>query len=316
MFMGILACMFSLTTLNPEAIILLWLMSFLLDFDVLLEAFQKNRKNYFLSHKAGSHSYIIGLIFSGIISLIVSPITNASFLMIWFGGFLGYSIHVSLDLFTASKIPIFYPISKKEFRLIADRAINPGLAAFSGINTLILIGFYYAGANYYTFMDLARLYLIIYSSYFGFRAFMRIYAHIKLPNSHHYIPGFVPFFYLVYENQSSTNNVTFKLTKNSVFSSKKTEILNKQLINDSVEMKFYEMAKNISHNYRFFHKWNAIIPFIRENEDSINIVLMLAEGFSKMRSYFLSVVFHKTSKQVISKTEEFGSIKKWESNNF
>lgn len=313
MFMGILACMFSLTILNPEAIILLWLMSFLSDFDVFLEAFLKNRKTYFLSHKAGSHSYIIGFIFSGIISLIVSAITNASFLTTWFGGFLGYSIHVSLDLFTASKIPIFYPISKKEFRMIADRAINPGLAAFSGINTLILIAFYYAGANYYTFMDLARLYLIIYSAYFGFRAFLRIFAGIKLPHNQHYIPGFLPFFYLVYENQSSKNNVTFKLTKKSVFSSKKTEILNKQLKNDSVEMKFFEMAKNISLDYRFFHKWNAIIPFIRENEDSINVTLMLAEGFSRMRSYFLSVVFNKVSKQIISITEIFGLIGKWKS---
>jgi len=143
MFMGVLAGLFTLTTLSPEAIILLWIMTFLPDFDVFLEPLQKIRKMYFFSHKAGSHSYIVGIIFTGIVGFIVSLSRNVSFSEVWLAGFIGYSIHVSLDFFAASKIPIFYPISKKEFRFIAERAINPLLAAFSGINLLVLIIYYY-----------------------------------------------------------------------------------------------------------------------------------------------------------------------------
>ena len=137
--MGVLVGIFTLTKLSPEAIILLWVMSYLPDFDVLLEPFQRIKKRYFLSHKAASHSSLIGLIFTGIVSIFISVVRNVSFLQVWIAGFIGYAIHVSLDLFTASKIPIFYPISKKEYRFIADKAINPLLAIFSGINLLTLI---------------------------------------------------------------------------------------------------------------------------------------------------------------------------------
>jgi len=325
-FIGILASLFTLTILGPEAIIFLWVMTFLPDFDVFLEPLQKIRKMYFLSHKAGSHSYIIGLFLTGIIGLIISVSRNVSFFQIWLAGFIGYSIHVSLDFFAASKIPIFYPISKKEFRFIADRAINPLLALVSGINLLVLIVIFFIKPYYQVFIDLAFFYLYTYLIYFGLRALLRIIIQVRLPKNQIYIPGFFPFFYLIYENKISNDSITFKLKRSSTFSSKKQELIKQSILKSSNKIIFFELAKKISQDYRFFHKWNLMIPFIRENEDSVNVVMILAESFSQslhhksfkrnVSSYYLSIVFNKNTKQVISKIEGFASFKKWENKSW
>ncbi|MFX1487518.1 MAG: metal-dependent hydrolase [Promethearchaeota archaeon] len=313
---GVLIGILTLTKLTPEAIIFLWVMSFLPDFDVLLEPIQRIKKSYFLSHKAASHSYIIGLLFTGIISIFISLIRNAPFFQVWLAGFFGFSIHVTLDLFTASKIPIFYPLSQKEFRFIADKAINPFLAAFSGINLLVLIVYFYTYPRYQIFITLAYLYLYIYLTYFGFRAFLRTIVQIKLPKSSQYIPGLIPFYYFIHEKSEYKDVSTFKLTKKSIFSSKNTEILNQKISNHSNEMLFYKLALKVSNEFRFFHKWDAIIPFIRENEKAIKVVLILAESYSRMSSHYLSIIFNKKSLEVISKIDAFGPFKKWENLEF
>lgn len=320
-FMGVLAGLFTLTTFSPEAIILLWIMTFLPDFDVFLEPLQKIRKMYFFSHKAGSHSYIVGIFFTGIVGFVVSLLRNISFYEVWLAGFIGYSIHISLDFFAASKIPIIYPLSKKEYRFFADRAVNPLLAAFSGLNLLVLIIYYYTKPYYHVFMDLAFFYLYIYLIYFGIRTLLRIIIQVSLPMNQQYIPGFLPFFYLIYENDNTNNNLTFKLKKRFIFSLKKQDIVNQTILKDSNQMIFYELAKRISSEYRFFHKWSLIIPFVHESEDLINVVLILAESYShgiqhkslkrNKSSYFLSINFNKNTKQVISKVEGFGSFNKW-----
>jgi membrane-bound metal-dependent hydrolase YbcI (DUF457 family) len=316
MFMGVLAGLFTLRIFSPEAIVLLWVMTFLPDFDVFLEPFQRIRRSYFLSHKAASHSYIIGILFTGIVSSLVSIISNSSFFEVWFAGFIGYGIHVSLDFFTASKVPIFYPISKKEFRVIADRAINPLLALFSGINLLTLIVSFFTYPYYHFFMTLAYFYLYAYLIYFGIRIFLRILIQIKLPKNSHYIPSFIPFFYLIYESKSTSDMLTFKLSKGSAFSSEKKIILTNSIPKNSNEMNYYKKAKEISQEYRFFHKWDSVIPLIRETPDKVNIVLILCEGLSRKTSHFLSVFVDKKSNLVISKEEGFGPFRKWENPSF
>ncbi len=326
MFIGVLAGLFSLTKLSPEAIILMWIMTFLPDLDVFLGPLQKIRKMYFLSHKAGSHSYIIGLIISGIVSFFISIFRNVFFIEIWFAGFIGYSIHVSLDFFAASKIPIFYPISKKEYRLIADRAVNPLLMTFSCINLLVLIAFYFALPYYQILMNLAFFYLYVYLAYFGIRGFSRIIIQLKIPKNQKYIPGLLPFYYLIYEKILTNKFITFTLKKKFIFSSKKQDLINQTISNVSDEFIFFELAKQISQEYRFYHKWNYILPFIHENKDSVKVVLILAESFSQsiryksfkreVSSYYISILFDKSLKEVISKTEGFGSFKKWENKDW
>ncbi len=326
MFMGVLAGLFSLTRLSPEAIILMWIMTFLPDFDVFLEPLQKIRKMYFLSHKAGSHSFFTGILFNGVVVFILSLFRNIKFFEVWFAGSIGYGIHVSLDFFAASKIPIFYPILKKEFRFIAERAVNPILMAFSFINILVLIAFYFTLPYYQVLMNLAFFYLYVYLIYFGIRTYLRIVIQLRIPKNQKYIPGFLPFYYLIYEKNITNNSVTFNLRKNFVFSSKKQDLINQTVSKVSGEFTFFELAKQISQQYRFYHKWSFVIPFFYENKDSVNVVLILAESFSQSvqhksfkrnnSSYYISIIFNKNTKQVISKSEGFGTFKKWENKDW
>ena len=314
--MGTLPCFLLLGKISPEAIILLWVMAIFPDIDIFIEPFIKKRNLYFLSHKAASHSYIIGIVITGIISALISYFRGVQFAEIWIAGFIGFSIHVSLDFFGASKVPIFYPFSKMEFRIIADRAINPLLALFSGFNLLTLLVYYYISPYYHIFMALTSFYSNIYLIYFGIRLILRLIVQLRLPKGSQYIPNFIPFFYLIYEKYSSDKSNTFKLSKKFAFSFKKREILNQSFLKDTEEITYLEQAKKISQEYRFFHKWNSIIPFIRENKDKVNVILILAESYSNMRSYFLSVIFNKETRNVLSKEDGFGSFKVWQNKEF
>jgi len=314
--MGTLPCFLLLLKISPEAIIFLWIMAIFPDLDIFVDPFTKKRSLYFLSHKAASHSYIIGTIITGILSLPISLLRRISFIEIWVAGVLGFSIHVSLDFFGASKVPILYPLSKREFRIIADRAINPLLALFSGINLLILLIYYFIKPYYYVFMGLTTFYLIIYIIYFGIRLILRIIIQLRLPKGSHYIPGFFPFFYLIYTKNSSEESINFKLNKKLAFSKKNKVILDQAFLKNTNQITYIEQAIEISKNYRFFHKWSSIIPFIHENEQRAHIILILAESYSKMRSYFLSIVIHKEKKQIISKKDGFGSFQVWENSKF
>ncbi|MBY8989192.1 MAG: metal-dependent hydrolase [Candidatus Lokiarchaeota archaeon] len=310
-FMGILVGLFTLKIFSPAAIILLWIMTFLPDFDVFLEPLRRLKKSYFLSHKAASHSYIIGLLFTGIISFLVSIIGNFSFLEVWLAAFIGYSIHVTLDFLTASKVPIFYPITKKEFRFIIDRTINPLLILFSGINIATLIVSFFTKPYYEFFMALAYFYLYSYLIYFGVRILLRIIVQLILPKNSHYLPNFIPFFYFIYENESTIDKVNFTISKSSLFTLRKKKLLTNTIVKNSSNMKLFDRAKELSKDFRFFHKWDYIIPFFQENRDKINTILILCEALSRKNAYYISVVFDKKSNIVISKEEGFGPLKRW-----
>ena len=314
--LGTLHCLFFLGKISPEAIILLWIMAIFPDADLFIDPFARKRNLYLLSHKAASHSYLIGIIITGIFSVILSFWRGVPFFETWVAGAIGYSIHISLDFFGASRVPIIYPISKKELRIIADRAINPVLGLFSAFNITIILITFYILPYYHTLMVLTYFYLFLYLGYFGFRLILKIVIQLRLPKGSNYIPGFTPFSCLIYTKISIENNIEFNLDKKSTFSSKKTPLLNQKFSREKDEITYIEQAMKISQEYRFFHKWNSIIPFIRENKQNIKVVLILAESYSKMRSYFLSVVFHKETKQILSKEDGFGAFQVWENKEF
>jgi len=315
-FIGILTGLFSLKVLSPEAIILLWIMTFIPDFDIFLEPLRRKRNSYFLSHKAASHSYIIGLLFTGVVSFIVSLIRTTLFIEIWFAAFIGYSIHIMLDFLTASKVPLFYPITKREYRLLVDRTINPILMFFSIINIFLLIIYFFTNPYYHIFMALATFYLYCYLIYFGIRILLRVFIQFALPKNAHYIPNFIPFFYYIYKSDSTLDKLNFKVSKGSIFSLRKKTVLTNDIAKNSTNMKYYERAKELGKDFRFFHKWSYIIPLFRENQEKINIIFILCEALSRKNSYFLSVIIDKTSNNVISKEEGFGPFKNWENPSF
>ena len=157
---------------------------------------------------------------------------------------------------------------------------------------------------------------IIYFAYFGIRLILRLIIQLLLPKGSYYIPDILPFFYLIYSRNSTEESIKFNLYRKFAFSSKRKMLLNQTFVKNSEKITYIEQTIQISQEYRFFHKWNSMIPFIRENKQKINVVLILAESYSRMRSYFLSVVIDKETKKIISREDGFGSFHYWESIEF
>ncbi|TFG30511.1 MAG: metal-dependent hydrolase [Promethearchaeota archaeon] len=304
---GIFIAIFALSSLGEDFVILAAVMAFLPDFDIFLEFFRSIRKSKLLTHKGVSHSFFSAFIISAISGLIFSLITGLSFILAWLVGFIFYSLHVVLDGLAASKIPLFYPFSKKRFRFFIDRAINPYLALTSGIIIIFYMIVYNISPEIY-YSNLTNYLLVFYLCYLAYRFLSRLWIQGRLPKNFMMIPGVLPFTYYVYENHNSDTKLSFKLTKNYQFSSKKIDILQTEIPFNSEEMEFFELAKSLSENYIFFSKWEAVMPMIWNNEYWITVLLFLAESYASGSAYSFEVVFDKKSKRVIHKSDGFGYV--------
>jgi membrane-bound metal-dependent hydrolase YbcI (DUF457 family) len=307
-FLGFLLSALTINAFGREFFIFAAFMAMFPDFDVFLFPLLKKKRNYYLSHRAGSHSYITGVIISAITSLIFCIITGKPLILAYIISCLFYSLHVTLDLFTTSKIPIFYPLSKKEYRLSIDRAVNPLLMFISAsiiIFYLVLLFFwprlYY---NHLLWIFFSFLYLI----YFFYKIITKFWVQRRLPVNCQYIPGIFPFVYTIYENRSNETSKSFKLTKKFQFRSKRVKVIEIEIKDGSKELIYYEKAKQIFKGYRFFNKWEAIIPIISENELNIIVVLFLAESLANRTAYSLKIAFNKKTNNIDYMYDEFNTV--------
>jgi membrane-bound metal-dependent hydrolase YbcI (DUF457 family) len=301
---GILACIYGLKSLPISFVIYGSIMAVITDFDIFLAPLRLIKKSKFLSHKGLSHSYFTALLFSFFTAILFTFITNENFLIAWIIGFLFYSLHVTLDLITASKIPIFYPFSKKRYRFFIDRAINLLLALISGLIVLsYFLMFFYLPELF--FSNLYHYIFGFYLAYFSYRFISKIWVQFKLPKNSLYIPGILPFVYFIYENSSLENSNLYKFTKKIQFSNKNSLILQSELSKGSEDIKFFEKALKISKDYVFFTKWEAVIPLIEKNEDYYSILLLLTESYFSGSTYTLKVVFNRKTDTIKSISDGF-----------
>lgn len=322
---GILISVVFLSPFGSEYVIYAGTIAIIADFDIFLEIFNSKRKSSLLSHKGASHSYMAGLFVSfitaGVFTLIMGladfSFDLETFITAWLIGFVFYSLHVTLDALAASKIPLFYPFSKKRYRFFIDRAVNPLLALFSGFVLIFyLILFLFFPLVYYS--NIFYVFLAFYLTYLAYRLFTKIWVELRLPKNKHYIPGILPFTYFIYENDTNETMTTFKLLKKTQFLPKTIEIIETRIKAESEDMEFFMIAKSLSRNYLFFSKWENIIPIISKNDGEIIILLFLAESFASSTAYSLQVVFNRQSKEVIFLADRFGRIlnKKNQQDNF
>jgi len=303
---GIMISIFSLKSFSFSIVIYAAVMSVLADFDIFLEPLRLIKNSPFLSHKGLSHSYFFSLVISFFTGLIFSSITGEPLFLAWIIGFFFYNLHITLDFLAASKIPILYPFSKKRYRFFIDRAINPILALISGIIFLLYIIIFFTLPELY-FSNLIYYVLSFYVLYFIYRVITKLWVQARLPNNSLYIPGILLFSYLIYENQSEQNQQTFKLFKKLQFSSKKTLLLKSEIKFNSVEMDLYNKARAISKSYLFFSKWKFIVPIIKIDEKSVNVILILAESYASNRAYALNMTFDSVSNKLINIIEGFNN---------
>ncbi|HEY0088621.1 MAG TPA: metal-dependent hydrolase [Candidatus Lokiarchaeia archaeon] len=307
-FLGFLISALTVNFFGLNFFIFASIMSIVPDFDVFLHPLSKRKKNYFLSHRGGSHSYVIGLMISPIAGGIFYLVTNQNYFLAVIVAFIFYAIHVTFDLFTTSKIPIFFPLSKKEYRLSVDRAVNSILLMFSTTNVAIFLILYFICRRAYYSAILWIVYFIMYSTYFIYKIITRIWVEYKLPENCEFIPGVLPFVYFIYGSYIKDNCNVFRLTKKFQFTSKKKKIAENSVKMDSKENFYFEKAKHISKEYRFFQKWNAIIPIIQTNKDTVEVTLFLAESYVNGVAYSVKVVFNKNNSEIIQIYNGFNKI--------
>jgi len=301
---GIIISIFTLNEFSFSIVLYAAVMSVLADFDIILEPLQLIKKSNLLAHKGISHSFFYAAIVTSLTGSIFSIITGEQFFLAWLIGFLFYSLHNILDFLTASKIPILYPLSKKRYRFFIDRAINIFLATISGSIILFYFIIFFLWPELF-FSHLVNYILGFYVVYFTYRILTKIWVQFRLPKNMYFIPGILPFTYLVYENKKSEENVSFKLIKKCQFRSKNSNLIESEINLFSNEMKLFERAILSSKKYPFFSKWEFIIPIINNDEKNIIVILFLAESFTSGHVYSLKIVFDLVQNKQVSEAESF-----------
>ncbi|TFG12072.1 MAG: metal-dependent hydrolase [Promethearchaeota archaeon] len=302
--MGILLSIFTLNSFNFSIVLYGVIMAVLADFDIILEPLKRIKDTHLLSHKGISHSYFFALIVSGFTGIVFSLITQESFFLVWIVGFLFYSLHLTLDFLTASKIPLLYPLYKKRIRFFIDRAINIVLATVSGSIILFYFVIFFLWPSLY-YSPIIYPILGFYVLYFTYRIITKVYVQLRLPKNARYIPGIFPFTYLIYYNHSSGDDLIFRLTKKLQFRNNNTILYEKKIKKASQEEDIYIRALEISRRYVFFLKWEYLIPLFKENAKTIILFLLLSESYFSGSFYSIKIQFDKLSNQIIGLEDGF-----------
>ncbi len=306
--MGLLIGIAGVSPPRLDFLLFAGIMGLVPDFDAFLKPLQKKSDSLLFRHRGASHSYVVafmlGLPFGGIMTLI----TGEPLLFTWSQSVIFICVHLTLDLITTSKIPCFYPISKKQFRLVAERAINPFLMLYSFIIMIFYLTFSNIGLNNEIIISTGKILLWIYLAYFSYRILTKLYVQLTLPKGSSFLPGTLPFRYFIYDVQKLEGKTLFKISRKYQFRAKTVKLIESFIVEDSIEMKFYKIALDNASNlkYHFFSKWRSRIPLIWKEGESLNVMIILTESLSSKHCYFIKMTFDlKNGGQLISKSDGF-----------
>ncbi|MCP4763775.1 MAG: metal-dependent hydrolase [archaeon] len=275
------------------------------DFDVFLIPVRKLFKSDYLEHRGGSHSFIIGIIVALFGSIIFSLLFSKSFLILWIIGSTFYTIHLCMDLLTTTLIPIFYPISKKEYSFYVEKAGSMFTMVFSVI--VLVIGLLiYQQYSYILLQLFNRISLLIYIGYYSYRVYLKKSIISKKPQSQTYLPRVIPSQYFLYDYILSGEKIQIRLMTGNHNNHPK-EILSEEWTLSSQEMELYHQAVEICNEDYYLNKWTKI-PFFKLNENSIQITFFFLETMMNGKSMGLEYLFHIPSKKIIKSTQKYGRI--------
>ena len=301
---GMLLGFYTLHPLGYNFVVYAGLMAILPDFDVLFSPLVKITKSNLFSHKAISHTLLFGVLISLVTSIPFSVITGESFFTAWLIGAIYYNLHVFLDFLMASKVMLFFPFSKRKFRFFIDRAINFYLFLITiGIMVVYTILFFYTTPI--TILLFSNFIFGFYVLYLSYRFLIKLWFYFKLTKQEKFIPGISPLNYYIYSVNTNESEKQFKLTKKNIFSSKSTIILETSLKIDSPQALLYEKSLLLAKEYPFFTKWEDKIPIIVESEDTIKVIILLAESYRQDSGYGIQLLFDKNTQEMIEKSEGF-----------
>ena len=286
---GALTYLLLLKEVTLDYLFLAIFFSILPDLDILLAPLKKKFNSNYLEHRGGSHSYIIGIIISFIISIIRSILIQQPFIFVWIIGFSFYGLHVSMDLLTTTKIPYLFPLSKKEYSFYVEKAGS----FFTFVNSIIFLILPIFIFRLFTELFFIKLYINIYTSLFLLYYFYRIMSKLivsrTLDKNQKYLPGLLPFYFKLYYYEINGNEIESRIEKKSHFSKKTEEIKIKDTLS-SQEKLFYDEAWKLNKKNYYFAKWTLFPAIIRE-ERVFTVRFFFLETMMRKRNMYIQYNF-------------------------
>ena len=280
--------------------------SILPDLDIFLTPLKRIIKSNYLEHRGGSHSYVIGVIVSFIISLISSSLTHRPFFLVWIIGILFYGLHVSMDLLTTTKIPYLYPLSKKEHSFYVEKAGS----FFTFVNSLILLILPAFLFRIFAEIFFIQLYINIYTSFFIIYYFYRIMSKIfisrTLDTNQKYFPGILPFYFKLYNHEIIGDDIISSIEKKSHFS-KKTDVIKTRTKLSAQEKSFFDKAEELNNSHYYFAKWTSFPTFVRK-EGTFSVKFFFLETMMHRRNMFIQYDFDLDTQKLIGTNQGSGRI--------
>jgi len=303
---GALMYLLFLKEVTFDFLLLAMFFAILPDLDIFIFPLKRIFKSNYLQHRSGSHSYIIGIILSGIIGAIYSILTQKPFFIVWIIGIIFYGIHVSLDLLTTTKIPCLYPLSKREYSFYVEKAGSSFtlLTSWIFITSLLIIYFYFPILSLLLLAINTYTYFIIF--YYLYRIITKIWINSRLKDNQKYFPGVLPFYYYIFENESSQNTLSLSIEKRSHFLTSKLIYKNHSTLN-SVEMELFKKGMELRMMNYYYAKW-TVVPIFLRNEGVFSIRFFFMEPMVRARAMYIQYDFNLSSKQEIGYHQKFGRI--------
>jgi len=274
------------------------------DLDIFISPLKRIFKSNYLEHRSGSHSYFIGVIISIIIGEIYSILTQQPFFIVWIIGITFYSIHLSLDLLTTTKIPCFYPLSKKEYSFYVEKAGSSFtlLTSWIFITSLLIVFFY--------FQDIIILFLVIniYTyfmiAYYLFRIFTKVWISSHLKENQKYFPGVLPLYYFIFEKEIINNNLSLRIEKKSHISRSKLIYKNNSNLTPH-EMGIFKKGMELCMEYYYYAKWTFLPVFLRD-DGVFSIRFFFLEPMVRLRAMYIQFDFDMSTEKIIGYNQGFG----------
>ncbi len=303
---GALTYLLFLKEVTLDYLFLAIFFSILPDLDVFLTPLKKVIKSNYLEHRGGSHSYIVGIIISFTISVIRSLIIQQPFIFVWIIGFSFYSLHVSMDLLTTTKIPYLFPLSKKEYSFYIEKAGS----FFTFVNSIIFLILPLFIFRLFSEIFFIQLYINIYTSffliYYLYRILSKLLVSRTLDTNQKYLPGLLPFYFKLYNYDLNGNEIVTSIEKKSHFSKKTEEIIIKATLS-SQEKIFYDEAWKLNKKNYYFAKWTLIPTVIRE-EGIFTVRFFFLETMMRTRNMYIQYNFDLDTQVYIGVEQGSGHI--------
>ncbi|MFX1433636.1 MAG: metal-dependent hydrolase [Promethearchaeota archaeon] len=303
---GALMYILFLKEVTFDYIFLAIFMSVLPDLDIFITPLKRIFKSNYLEHRGGSHSYVIGIIISAIVSAIYSPLTQRPFLIAWIIGMVFYGLHVSMDLLTTTKIPYLYPLSKKEHSFYVEKA-GSLFTMVNSVTFLIFLGIlFHSSADIFFFGLLINFYTWFFIVYYFYRIISKVWLSLNLKSNQKYLPGILPFSYTIYSNDIVENEISLSLERKFHFSKIKDMIKINTFLNTEEFILFKKGIELCNANY-YYAKWTVFPIFIRD-EEIFSIKLFFLETMMRNRTMYVQFDFVMRTLQLIGFNRGSGKI--------